>query len=405
MGNMEYEELTNLSIVHFSYDELTDNEKYGGSSYYLFDLLKLKDNVMNLRKTFGPGILISYSVKANPWLAEFVREYVDYLEICSPGELRNGMLGGWDLSKVTLEGVLKTKEEIDAALQKGIGRISIDSFSQWEMVRECAEKLNRKTNILLRLSSGNQFGMEQEEIFDIIENNSENPLLVIDGLHYYLGTQRKSAEEIRKVFCRLEEFLDKLQMRTGRQFRVFELGGGAPVPYFLEDDTEKYREAYETLGVCVKKLSERIPVIYEAGRILAASAGCYISKIIDCKSRDSGKIVIIEGGTHQLAYYGSLAGGKTPKITCISQDNNPDTEESVTICGSLCTAQDIMARRVKLRRADSGTYLIFGLAGAYSVTECGSDFLSRSKPAILIRKNDNMIEALRTPEKIDFIHI
>ncbi len=404
MRNSEYIKLTDSGINLLEYSELARLEQNGGSSYYLFDARKLRENISNLRAALGHKVFLSYSMKANPWLAECAKEYVDCLEICSPGELKKVMENGWDLDKVTLDGLLKTPEEIGIALQKGVQRLSIDSLCQWKMVQECAKGSSRKINVLLRLTSGNQFGMDMEEIVHILERKSGSQALHIEGIHFYAGTQKKSAGEVKKLFQYLENALDEIEERTGNKLELVELGGGAPVPYFLEDDRAEYQKAYETLAECVRTLSERISIVYEAGRILVASAGCYVSKVIDCKARAGGKIVLIDGGTHQLTYYGAVAGRKTPEIKSVSHgaDMCAD-EESVTVCGSLCTAQDIMARRVKLKKTEPGAYLVFGLAGAYSVTECGSDFLSRTKPAILLRRENSGLEVLRAVEEIDFL--
>lgn len=404
MRNSEYIKLTNSNMAHLNYSELVQLEESGCSSYYLFDVGTLKENIRNLRTSLGDRVCLSYSVKANPWLAEYIRECVDCFEICSPGELKKILQNGWDLNKITLDGLLKTPEEIDAALQKGVRRISIDSLSQWKMVKNCVGKKEQNIHVLLRLTSGNQFGMSSEEILGILERSSGDQALHIEGLHFYAGTQKKSADEIKKQFQYLENVLDQIQEKMGRPFELIEVGGGAPVPYFLEDDSAEYQKAYKTLAGCVKNLAGRIRVVYEAGRILTAAAGCYVSKVIDCKSRSGRKIVIIDGGTHQLTYYGSIAGRKTPKIRSVYCDDHTYREkEYVTVCGSLCTAQDIMARKVKLQTAEPGAYLIFELAGAYSVTECGGDFLSRSKPAILLRRENGEVDVLRAPERMSFL--
>lgn len=406
MKSLEYSKLTDPGIDRFTFSELSVLEQIGGNSYYLFDSEKLKENIGNLRRSFGNKVSISYSVKANPWLAECAREYVDYLEVCSPGELRKVLQNRWNINQITLDGLLKTPEEIKVAIQKNIRRISIDSLSQWDMVYDCAKRQVKNVNVLLRLTSGNQFGMNLKEILDILERNKDNQVLHIEGIHYYTGTQRKYVGEVKRSFQYLQNTLDEIEKQLGRPLELIELGGGAPVPYFLEDNSAEYFKAYEALGECVRSLSERIPVLYEAGRILSASAGCYITKIINYKSRPEAKIVLVSGGTHHLTYYGSIAGRKTPRIRSVfSEDDLPSSEETVTVCGSLCTEQDIMARNVKLQKPLPSVYLVFGLAGAYSVTECRGDFLSRSRPAILLRKKDGKIEVLRPLEEVDYLYL
>ena len=59
--------------------------KYGSPSY-IFDLDALKERVLNIKKILGKDINICYAMKANPFIIEEMKDYIDRYEVCSPGE-------------------------------------------------------------------------------------------------------------------------------------------------------------------------------------------------------------------------------------------------------------------------------------------------------------------------------
>lgn len=48
-------------------------------------------------------------------------------------------------------------------------------------------------DVLLRVTSGNQFGLDEEDIKDIVKNREKYPELNIRGVQCYTGTQKKSS--------------------------------------------------------------------------------------------------------------------------------------------------------------------------------------------------------------------
>jgi len=54
-----------------------------------------------------------------------------------------------------------------------------------------------------------------------------------------------------------------------------------------------------------------------------------------------------------------------------------------TVCGSLCTMNDVLVKQYPFRALRPGDALVFGKVGAYSVTEGMSLFLSHELPQII----------------------
>ena len=78
--------------------------------------------------------------------------------------------------------------------------------------------------------------------------------------------------------------------------------------------------------------------------------------------------------------------------TCYN--NTSEQPETQTLCGSLCTTNDVIVRSYKGNELNIGDVLVFCNIGAYSITEGLNLFLSRNMPVVLIRR-DGIITKVR----------
>ena len=81
------------------------------------------------------------------------------------------------------------------------------------------------------------------------------------------------------------------------------------------------------------------------------------------------------------------------KISCNKIQNIKSNDEynKWTLCGSLCTANDVIVREVSIDNPRVDDIIVFENVGAYSVTEGISLFLSRELPAVYVYTEDKMI--------------
>ena len=96
---------------------------------------------------------------------------------------------------MVLSGVYKEQEEIEEILEKhgASGIHTIESEQQFKMLATLAEKWGLKLCVLLRLTSGNQFGLNEEVLKTIVKNRADYPGIQILGVQYYSGTQKKKS--------------------------------------------------------------------------------------------------------------------------------------------------------------------------------------------------------------------
>ena len=353
------------------------------TSAYVFSADELEDRLAFIRSKLDPSYRLVYAIKANPFLVELLDKKVDGFEICSPGELKICESCSVDVSDFVISGVNKERKDMERFAACGNeATFTIESVSQAQLLQSLAEEKNTRLSVLIRLTSGNQFGVDEDTLFGMIKTKEECiPDLDIRGIQYFSGTQKKD-KKIKSETEYLDTIITRLYDELGFETRELEFGPGLYVPYFVnEADTES--DSLENLNVALKNMNFKGRITLEMGRFIAAPCGYFVTKICDAKNTRGAKYLIVDGGIHQLNYYGQMMAMKIPYIMTKSEGE----EEHVCICGSLCTVGDVLARDVVLKDPQIGDLLVFAKTGAYSVTEGISHFLSRDLPSVYIYKN------------------
>ena len=149
-----------------------------------------------------------------------------------------------------------------------------------------------------------------------------------------------------------------------------------------------------------KKVLEKRRLTLEMGRFLTADCGSYITEIVDTKCNDNQKYCIVDGGINHVNYYGQVMGVRVPPVYYYRKETEEFTEvnlqkeekskNGLCICGSLCTAADVLVRSVPLTDVKQGDMFVFEKIGAYSVTEGIYLFLSRKLPRVYLLEKDGL---------------
>ena len=388
--------------------------------YYVFDTDEFAKRAAMIRAALdckgGRRIPLCFSIKANPFLLHRLPEGLDHVEVCSPGELEICIALGVKPESIIYSGVMKEKCDIERAVSYGAGILTCESIRHatliTEVKSECipygvheARSVETKAQVILRLTSGNQFGMSIEDIEYIISHPDEFKGIAVMGIHYYSGTQ-KSLRKINKDLEKIKSALTMLKDKYSFEPQLVEYGPGLCVEYFEEDWQEKEKQALDEAAEVLREFAEEYPLGIEMGRFLAASCGKYYTQVKDLKSTGDANYAILDGGIHHLNYFGQRMAMQMPPIkvyagevseneekTGVELTELPDTD--YTLCGSLCTVADVLVREVKLKKLELGDVLEFGHCGAYSVTEAPALFLSRQLPAVYAYSKAYGYECLR----------
>lgn len=364
-----------------------------GTESFVFDADEVRERANEIKRLMNEGLLedkrinLCYSIKANPFLIPVLIDTVDYLEVCSPGELSICMAEKVPGEKIIYSGVHKDEWDITEAIKYKAAVITAESVRHYELAKEAASKTNSSVSVILRLSARSQFGMSLEDIERILEDATQNPGNVkIIGIHYFVGTQREKLKHQKKEIEMLKETVEGLRAKYNLSLDWMEYGPGLAYHYFEGEDMEDTLSPMKELAPDLRQMTTWSSLTVEMGRFLASSCGYYLTKIYDLKTSFDNNWCILGGGINHVNYLGSMMGLKIPVIKFLSAEERGKDDEKIayTLCGSLCTTNDVLVRDINISKPEIGDVLAFANIGAYSITEGINLFLSRTMPQVVI---------------------
>ncbi len=370
-----------------------------GTPSYVFDLDIFEKRVNLVKKYFGDKTGICFSIKANPFLLGRLPETFDKIEVCSPGELTICEKTGVDMSKIIFSGVNKTKADVELAADDKVGTFTAESMLHVELVNSAALSRNTVYPVLLRVTDvkgGSQFGMQDCDVIEIIKNRDSYKGIKIVGIHYFTGTQKRKAKPIIRELDFVADFIAKVKDELDFTIERVEYGTGLAIDYFADDADEQEEARLSEISPKIREIAEIADLTVEMGRFFAAPCGYYFTKVMDVKTNYDINYAIVDGGMNQLKYDGQLQGMQIPKIIHLkAKESNQEEAKPWTLCGSLCTTADILARNVSFNGLEIGDTLVFCRTGAYSVMEGMAVFLSREMPVVTVYSEKEGVTVLR----------
>lgn len=367
---------------------------------YYFDTDTFEKRI-DFVKRLLPEIPLTFSIKANPFLLNRLPMTLRHVEVCSPGELEICKAYGISGNRIIYSGVNKEIEDVKKAIEYGVDITTAESILHVKIEQKVAEELGKEQKVILRLTSGNQFGMSEVDILSILANPADYPNLNFYGIHYYSGTQKKK-RQIDKDFEKLDAALTQFRKDTGFVPKLVEMGPGFSVDYFCPPYNETEEAILYENKDTILTFAKKYPLGIEMGRYLAAPCGTYATKVKDIKNNYDTNYIICDGGIHHLKYHGQTMAMQVPEMEMLSIStlNKSDVEERdndlYCICGSLCTVADVLVREVTLPIVSRDDVILFHRCGAYSVTEGTALFLSRPMPEVYLYSEIDGLEKMRS---------
>ena len=363
---------------------------------YVFSVDEFEQRARLVKKYFGEKTGLCFSIKANPFLLGCLPEVFDKIEVCSPGELTVCEKTGADPATIIFSGVNKTPEDVERAMDDKVGIFTAESWLHAELINNSAVKRGIKVPVLVRVTGGSQFGMDEKDALDLISHRDEYEGIDIVGLHFFTGTQKRKPAAIEKELDFISAFADRVKEETGLEIKRIEYGTGLAVDYFKADADSSEEERLAAISDKVRAVAEKYELTVEMGRFFAAPCGYYFTKVMDVKTNAGINYAIVDGGMNHLKYDGQIQGMQIPVIEHIKSDECKESKtEKWTLCGSLCTTNDILARDAEFDSLEIGDVLVFCRTGAYSSMEGMAVFLSRELPSIWMYSEKDGLKLVR----------
>lgn len=357
--------------------------------FYVFDTEELNNRINCIKKILPENAVLCYAIKANPFLLNELKDKDLLFEVCSDGELEICRKYNVEPSKIVFSGVCKTLQSVKTAYDFKVKTITLESLMHCNYLIQTVKEASEihEQEVILRLSSGNQFGMSAEDIEKCIELLNEIPSVKIRGIHYFSGTQK----QLKKITEEIE-YIGQYCSEIGKKHNLnleIEYGPGLSFNYFSKEPENTNFTELENFSSLIKNSPSNY--VIELGRYIASSCGSYITKIMDLKENHGNRYCIIDGGINHINYYGQMMGMKIPQVIQFGNNKNKDVQK-YTICGSLCTTADVVLRELELNSPQVNDILCFKNIGAYSITEGIYLFLSHSLPQVYLYKNGDFIK-------------
>jgi len=376
-----------------------------GTPFYVYDLNIAKRKFQMLRQALPPRIKIHYAIKANPHPDVIVclNTVVDGFDVASGGELQKAIQAGVDPSFIGFAGPGKSVNEIEAACHAGIGSLNAESLDEIEKADMIAARLGKPLNVSLRVNpayelagsgmrmggGAKQFGIDQENIPDILSGFRQWKNLSFKGFHIFAGSQNLKADLILQAFEKAVEALVSFLPYCPEKPSMVNLGGGFGIPYYASDS--ELDIGYVAAGLArilekEQKTFENMEIIIETGRYLVGECGVYVSRINEIKRSRGETFLITNGGLHHhlaaSGNFGQVIKRPFPVIFPEKLDTPPDRKAHIV--GPLCTPLDTFGSSVPVPEPEVNDLVGILASGAYGYTASPLNFLSHPVPVEVI---------------------
>lgn len=393
-----------------------------GSPLYIYDEATIRhmcrEFVDNFRR-FYPKTEIEYSTKAmsSPAILKIIEQENLHIDIVTGGELAFALAADFPHEKINFHGNNKVRSELQEAVDAGIGRITIDSFHEIELLNEVAGELGTTQAVNLRVSpsidphthrltstgvldSKFGFSIETGDAEKAVAAALEQPNLDVQGLHFHLGSPLFELEPYEEAIEYVCAFAARMKWVHRLELKEFSPGGGMAIGYLsskLPPTIAEYAQtiAESLVSACTKYGLDQPRMIIEPGRSIVGRAGVAVYTV--------GGIKRIPGVRTYVSVDGGMGDNIRPALyeaeyeVMSVDDPVGEPTQKVTIAGKFCESGDLLAEDVELPDVQTDDLLALPASGAYCVP-MASNYNLQTRPAIVLVTEQSEARLIRRRE-------
>ena len=388
-----------------------------GTPLYVLDEDLMRDNCRaykNAIDTYYDGhglVLFASKALCTMYTGRLVAEEGLGADVVSGGELYTLYKAGFPMEKVFFHGNNKTPDEIELALNCGVGHIVVDNKYELELLNRIANEKNVKQRILFRIKPGidahthdfvktgqidSKFGvaLENGEAYEIHKLALSMSNIQIDGVHCHIGSQIFDVEPFCEAAKVMIGFIADLYDKLGIKVKILNLGGGFGIKYTATDDPIAPSEYIHKVTNVVKELAQEkgidLPfLVFEPGRSIVASAGITLYTVGCVKEIENVRTYVsIDGGMCDNPRY-ILYGSKYTAV--LANNASAEPVAPVTIAGKCCESGDLIQEHVMMPQIHVGDTLAVLATGAYNYSMSSNYNRIPRPPIVAVSGNEAKI--------------
>lgn len=398
-------------LVFAGVDTIDMAKKYG-TPLYLMDEDRIRYNCNlyknAMREYFGENSLLLYASKVASFkgIYQIVKDKGIGIDVVSSGEIYTALKAGLTLENAYFHSNNKTDEDIEYAMDNGIGYFVVDNVEELYVIEQEAKKRNIKQGILLRITPGidpdtleaistgkvdSKFGsaIETGQAESIVKYALNLSHIELFGFHYHIGSQVFDADVYIQSTDIMMDFIKDMKDKFGYQTLELDIGGGFGVRYREEDPILDIANEIRRIGKFIhnkaKELSISVPkILMEPGRSIVGDAGLTLYTVGTIKTIPGYKnYVSVDGGMSdnpRFALYGS------PYTVYIANKMNNEKTFVADLVGRLCESGDIIQKDVSLAETQRYDIVAVLTTGAYNYS-MASNYNRLTRPPIVMLKD------------------
>jgi diaminopimelate decarboxylase len=403
---------------------LTDLARDHGTPLWVVDEDDLRERCRRYVEGF-PGVEVAYASKA--WctvgILQLVAEEGLLVDVVSGGELHTALIADVDPARIVFHGSNKSEQELDRALEAGVGRIVIDSLDELARLERLAAAREVAATCWLRITPGidahtheyvrtghddSKFGftLSLGLADEAIVRALELPHIDVVGVHAHIGSQIFGTDPFIANAEVTLDLLARWRDEHGIELAELNLGGGMGIRYTHEDhpvDVARYgRAVLETVDERCAALDFPRPALFvEPGRAIVGPSTLTLYEV--------GTVKHLPGLTSWVSVDGGMSDNIRPalydaehEVAIVNRESDADPR-AVTVVGKHCESGDLVREHAPLPGdVRIGDLLAVAATGAYTES-MASNYNRLPRPAAVLVKDGEVRELLRRETLDDLV--
>lgn len=382
-----------------------------GTALYVYDQADLENRMETYRDAFQTryeNSNVAYASKAflNKAACRLVAQHGLCLDVSGGGELAIARAVDFPMERVVVHGNNKTPQELQEAVEAGVGRIVVDSRTELARISGIAQKLGVTQDVYMRVTPGveadtheyirtgcedSKFGftMRDDFAFSCVKDFLDTPHVRLAGLHMHIGSQIFALHSFGEAVDVIVELAARIKDEYGYELDDIDVGGGLGIAYTAEDKPASIEDFAETIttamkAACAKYGIKEPRILCEPGRSLVAVPGVTLYTVGNIKTLPGiRKYVAVDGGMSDNIRTALYHADYEPVIA--NKAGQPRTE-IVTVAGKHCESGDAVAIDRPIQHPEIGDVLCMFGTGAYCHS-MSSNYNGQPRPGIVLVKD------------------
>ena len=401
-----------------------------GTPLYLYDEDRIRERCRTYKSAvesafFGRGRVL-YASKAASFkrLYEIMKEENMGIDVVSRGEIYTAIKAGFPLEKAYFHSNNKTDEDIEYAIENGIGYFVCDNEEELFAIEKIAGEKGVLQKVLLRLTPGidphtyaavatgkvdSKFGsaIETGQAMEITKLALSLSSVKLCGFHCHVGSQVFDSDVYLAAADVMLSFVAEVKHELGYLAEELDIGGGYGVRYTAEQPTIDIAKNIAEVGEFMHKKADELgislPIVaFEPGRSIVADAGLTVYTVGTVKNIPGYKTYVsVDGGmtdNPRYALYGS-------PYTILPVAREIEDAMTCSVVGRCCESGDILQENIEMPKDIGRGELIACLTtGAYHYS-MASNYNRIPRPPVIMLSGGKSYIAVKRESLADIVDL